>query len=104
MSTESTHPLDPPYRRPTYHDGMLLEADDFLHEQEYHRKRLANALLRLHGAGTVAGLRVHWKKGSNEVAVAPDLRGIEERWYFRFDAGGVGLEIVELASLERTVR
>ncbi len=79
MSTESTHPLDPPYRRPTYHDGMLLEADDFLHEQEYHRKRLANALLRLHGAGTVAGLRVLWKKGSNEVAVAPgvavDVRG-----------------------------
>jgi hypothetical protein len=79
MSTEHPHPLDPPYRRPSYHDGMLLEAEDFLHEQEYHRKRLANALLRLHGFGTVAGLKVDWDKAKDEVFVMPgvaiDARG-----------------------------
>jgi hypothetical protein len=37
---------------------MLLEAEDFLNEQSYHRGRLAEVLARLHGCGTVAGLRV----------------------------------------------
>lgn len=73
MSNEPIHPLDPPYLRPTYSDGMLLEADDFLNEQEYHRKRLANALLRLYGFGTVAGLRVDWQQDSNEIFVTPGV-------------------------------
>jgi hypothetical protein len=38
--------------------GALLDREDFLAEQLYHRGRLARALLALHGTGTVAGLRV----------------------------------------------
>ncbi|HEX6042056.1 hypothetical protein [Longimicrobium sp.] len=38
--------------------GALLDREDFLAEQLYHRGRLARALLALHGSGTVSGLRV----------------------------------------------
>ena len=38
--------------------GALLDREDFLAEQLYHRGRLARALLAVHGAGTVSGLRV----------------------------------------------
>jgi hypothetical protein len=41
-----------------YATGALLDREDFLAEQLYHRGRLARALLLLHGPGTVAGLRV----------------------------------------------
>lgn len=40
-----------------YATGELLGADDFVQEQTYHRRQLAQALLFLHGRGTVAGLR-----------------------------------------------
>ncbi|HWK90361.1 MAG TPA: hypothetical protein VNP72_10205, partial [Longimicrobium sp.] len=41
-----------------YATGAMLDSEDFLAEQLYHRGRLARALLLLHGPGTVAGLRV----------------------------------------------
>jgi hypothetical protein len=41
-----------------YELGVMLDKDDFTAEQTYHRGRLARALAFLHGAGTVAGLRV----------------------------------------------
>jgi len=44
--------------RVVYATGALLDADDFLAEQTYHRGRLARALSYLEGSGTVAGLRV----------------------------------------------
>jgi hypothetical protein len=44
--------------RPFYATGVLLDAEDFLDEQTYHRGRLARALAWLHGSGTVAGLAV----------------------------------------------
>lgn len=40
-----------------YATGALLDREDFLAEQLYHRGRLARALAALHGSGTVAGLR-----------------------------------------------
>lgn len=50
--------------RVSYHEGMLLDASDFTNEQQYHRGRLAIVLARLHGSGTVAGLKVEGiKKG-----------------------------------------
>jgi hypothetical protein len=49
-----------------YATGVLLDAEDFVDEQTYHRGRLARALAYLYGSGTVAGLRVAW-----EPAVAP---------------------------------
>ena len=47
-----------PPDRVHYATGVLLAADDFLDEQDYHRGRLARTLAYLHGSGTVAGLRV----------------------------------------------
>jgi hypothetical protein len=51
-----------------YATGVLLDAEDFLDEQTYHRGRLARALAYLYGSGTVAGLRVGW-----EPALAPGV-------------------------------
>lgn len=44
-----------------YATGVLLDAEDFLDEQTYHRGRLARALAYLYGSGTVAGLRAVWE-------------------------------------------
>ncbi len=44
--------------RVNYATGVLLQAEDFLDEQTYHRGRLAMALRHLVGFGTVAGLAV----------------------------------------------
>lgn len=44
--------------RPYYEVGVLLDRDDFIAEQSYHRGRLARALATLFGHGTLAGLRV----------------------------------------------
>jgi hypothetical protein len=41
-----------------YDTGVLLDAEDFVDEQTYHRTRLARALAYLHGSGTVVGLGV----------------------------------------------
>jgi hypothetical protein len=50
--------LDRPLRRVAYEAGMLLGLEATREEQDYHRRRLTRALYWLHGAGTVAGLRV----------------------------------------------
>lgn len=44
--------------RVNYATGVLLDAEDFVDEQSYHRARLATALKSVVGFGTVAGLRV----------------------------------------------
>jgi hypothetical protein len=66
--------------RPFYELGVMLDADDFVDEQTYHRGRLARALAALHGPGTVAGLEVEFvprrpesSPGAND-ARAPELR------------------------------
>jgi hypothetical protein len=48
--------------RPFYATGMLLSAEDFEAEQNYHRSRLARALAELHGYGTAAGLQVIYRQ------------------------------------------
>jgi hypothetical protein len=48
--------------RPFYATGMLLTAEDFEAEQNYHRSRLARALGELHGYGTAAGLEVRYQQ------------------------------------------
>ncbi|MBU4295133.1 MAG: hypothetical protein L6365_05650 [Desulfobulbaceae bacterium] len=53
-----------------YETGVLLNADDFQAEQDYHRGRLARALAYVIGSGTVAGLKV-----AHEEAVPPDTDG-----------------------------
>ena len=64
MSAISRRPeADPLYAGPqperaAYATGMLLDAQDFIDEQTYHRGRLARALALLAGGGTLAGLEV----------------------------------------------
>ena len=52
--------------RVVYATGVLLDAQDFQAEQNYHRGRLARALSYASGAGTVAGLGVVWEKTDAE--------------------------------------
>lgn len=74
-------PADPiesmaPPERVNYATGVLLDAEDFVDEQSYHRGRLASALRALAGFGTVAGLRVRAPAANDaerELRVEPGL-------------------------------
>ncbi len=57
-----------------YATGVLLDAGDFYAEQNYHRGRLATALLYLMGSGTVAGLKVEWEDSLEPGGEFPDGR------------------------------
>ncbi|WP_058557774.1 hypothetical protein [Thiohalocapsa sp. ML1] len=50
--------LAEPLRRVAFEAGMLLGLEATRDEQAYHRRRVTRAQYWLHGAGTVAGLRV----------------------------------------------
>ncbi|HEU4325850.1 MAG TPA: hypothetical protein VFS21_22110 [Roseiflexaceae bacterium] len=65
-----------------YATGILLAADDFRDEQQYHRGRLARALQYLHGVGTVAGLRVGYQPKAEATETTPAQE--EQLWV---DAG-----------------
>lgn len=68
--------LQAPPERVNYAIGVLLDAQDFLDEQTYHRGRLAKALKHLVGFGTLAGLRVVPPADGDaelELQVAPGL-------------------------------
>jgi hypothetical protein len=55
-----------------YGTGVLLDAQDFEAEQLYHRSRLAQVLRYLGGSGTVAGLKVEWKRKLEPGQTDPD--------------------------------
>lgn len=55
-----------------YETGVLLNAEDFLAEQNYHRGRLARALAYVNGNGTLAGLKVVYE------AAIPSGNGVDE--------------------------
>jgi hypothetical protein len=59
-ATDIADPLvnRPAPERVNYATGVMLQADDFLAEQTYHRSRLAQLVRHLLGHGTLAGLRV----------------------------------------------
>lgn len=62
--------------RVNYATGVLLDAEDFVDEQSYHRARLATALKSVIGFGTVAGLRVRPPEAADaerELHVDPGL-------------------------------
>lgn len=62
-----------------YATGVMLDAEDFNAEQTYHRGRLARVLSYLHGSGTVAGLKVQWKKAVEaEPNADPPIKAKEE--------------------------
>ena len=58
FSTADPLTRQPLGERPVYATGMLLDAQDFLDEQTYHRGQLARALGAVAGSGTLAGLLV----------------------------------------------
>ena len=58
FSTADPLTRQPLGERPVYATGMLLDAQDFLDEQTYHRSQLARALGAVAGSGTLAGLLV----------------------------------------------
>ena len=73
MPTDSLTPPKPP-NRVYYSLGRMLGTEDFQAEQDYHRGRLARALLQLCGTGTVSGLKVRipqfWESSAFYVAGA----------------------------------
>jgi hypothetical protein len=60
-----------------YSTGRMLGVEDFQADQDYHRGRLARALLQLYGSGTVSGLLVQTDGNANlaalEVQVTPGI-------------------------------
>ncbi len=76
--SEFIDPLTKGYapERVNYATGVMLQADDFLAEQTYHRGRLATLLRHMVGFGTLAGLRVVAPPVANnliEIRVDPGL-------------------------------
>ena len=69
FSTADPLTRQPLGERPVYATGMLLDAQDFLDEQTYHRGQLARALGAVAGSGTLAGLRVQHRP---ETATGPE--------------------------------
>ncbi len=63
--------------RAFYEEGVMLDADDFRTEQNYHRARLARGFKYLFGMGTIAGLDVSIQgvpaSDEEEVRVEPGL-------------------------------
>ncbi len=79
MATTNNDVLNPPSppNRVYYSTGRMLGVEDFQADQDYHRGRLARALLQLFGTGTVSGLNVTMGNdpgdGSLEVQVSPGM-------------------------------
>jgi hypothetical protein len=80
----------PSPRRPAYATGVLLDAEDFLDEQTYHRNALARAVAGLSGSGTLAGMRVTHR---------PPEAGVEEE--VRVESGLVVDRLGRLVELRR---
>jgi len=55
-----------------FQTGILLDADDFITEQNYHRGRLARALNYLGGSGTLAGLKVEHEPAQAATSDRPE--------------------------------
>jgi hypothetical protein len=102
--------------RPSYHNGMLLDADDFREEQRYHIDQLARVARFLHGSGTAAGLEVRYLAAdadghtAGELVVRPGVaidrvgRVIELRkpWCLRLDRW-LAHEVAERPALQPLV-
>lgn len=92
-----TQPLP---ERPAYATGMLLDAQDFLDEQTYHRAQLARAMAFVGGAGTLAGLRVRHRPAVPAAGGDPGRpEEIEVEPGLAIDALGRLIELPRLACL-----
>src|SRR5260221_8293287 len=76
VMTDNLNPPPAP-QRVFYSTGRMLGASDFQADQDYHRSRLARALVQLYGTGTVAGLSVQTDGNADlkklEVQVTPGI-------------------------------
>lgn len=70
MATDSINPPLAP-QRVFYTTGRMLGVADFQADQDYHRGRLARALVQLFGTGTVAGMLV--QDVTNEIQVTQGM-------------------------------
>jgi hypothetical protein len=83
-----------------YELGVMLDKDDFNAEQTYHRGRLARTLAFLHGAGTVAGLRVEvFPQPEGGGAPQPDVEEVRVHPGIAIDEVG---RLIDVASLRCT--
>jgi hypothetical protein len=76
MALNDTINPPPQALRVFYSTGRMLGVEDFQAEQDYHRGRLARALLALNGAGTAIGLNVATATdttGKLEIQVTPGI-------------------------------
>ena len=75
MSTAVNFPPSP--TRVYYSTGRMLGVEDFQAEQDYHRGRLARALLQITGSGTVTGMLVQTDGNADpaklEIQVTPGM-------------------------------
>lgn len=78
--SDALSPPQPP-SRVYYSLGRMLGAEDFQADQDYHRGRLARAILQLCGSGTVSGLKVQLNQGWKASTAYP-------AWSFVIDAAG----------------
>lgn len=72
VASDPNHPADPleavvTPERVNYATGVMLQAEDFLAEQTYHRGRLAQLTRHLLGFGTLSGLRVVAPPAQNNI-------------------------------------
>jgi hypothetical protein len=74
--TDNLNPPPAPHRV-FYSTGRMLGVEDFQADQDYHRGRLARALVQLYGTGTAAGLMVKTDANANlqqlELQVTPGV-------------------------------
>jgi hypothetical protein len=76
--------------RPAYFDGQLLQADDFIAEQRYHRQARRRHNVTMHDWGVVSGLEVS-VSGDHQVTVRPGVA---------IDANGNDIELGQAISLD----
>ncbi len=76
--------------RPAYFDGQLLQAEDFIAEQQYHRKARRRHTLAVYGWGVVSGLDVK-ATSDRAIAVQPG---------FAVDADGNEIELGQAVSFD----
>jgi len=89
--------------RVNYATGVLLNAEDFVAEQNYHRGRLARALGYLHGYGTVSGLRVEYEPATPALEELAALSAVNSTTIFPENALGQPLGTVALGEQSTAV-
>lgn len=89
----NSDPFRSPVERVNYATGMMLSAEDFRAEQNYHRSRLGQILRFALGKGTVAGLAVESKLGRPNPIIDADDYTVFVRAGLAIDGLGQLIEV-----------